>query len=313
MLLSLAFFIGGLILIVYFSERLVEGTVGLSLSFGISAFLISVIFIGFDPENLSLGSVSSYEQAAGLALGTIFGALMVAIALAFGITALITPLKFEKAPAEVIVVPGLSVLLTAVLSYDGLLSRLDGALLLTGYVIAIFYLIYLSRKGLTITAEGEVAEVLEEEEEPSKWKAAGLFVVSLAAIILGSEMLVAGSRDLITTIGISETVFGMTILALLVSIEELARELPAALKGREDITYGNVSGSVMAFLLFNAGIIALIRPIPIADTLLYFHIPVCVLTIFFISMCMIQKRVPRWAGFLLVLIYAIFFAGSYFI
>lgn len=310
---AIVLFIIGLLLVVYFSEKLVEGAVGTSLAMGISAFFISVVFIGFDPENLALGSVASYDQAAGIALGTIFGAAMVAMALAFGITALIAPMEFEEAPVEVVMVPVLSIMLIAALSFDGLLSRTDGFILLFGFLLAIWYLFRLTNKGLNITPGGEVAEVLEEEKELSKWKAIGLLLGSLAAIIIGSELLVRSSKTIIAGLGLSETVFGLTILALLVSIEELARELPAALKGRADISYGNVSGSVLAFFLFNAGIIALIHPIPVPDEVLWFHLPLSACAVFFISFCMFWKRIPRWAGVVLVLLYTVFFGGSFLI
>jgi cation:H+ antiporter len=87
-IVSIALFVAGLVLVIYFAEKLVKGAVGTSLGFGISAFLVSVIFIGFDPENLAVGAVGSFEGIAGIALGSIIGAAMVAIALAFGITAL---------------------------------------------------------------------------------------------------------------------------------------------------------------------------------------------------------------------------------
>lgn len=311
MLAAIILFIVGLGLVVYFSEKLVEGAVGTSLTLGISAFLISVVFIGFDPENLALGAVASYEGTAGIALGTIFGAAMVAMALAFGITALIAPMKFEQAPTQIIAIPVLSVSLIGLLCLDGLLSRLDGLLLFAAFIIAVLYIIRLTNKGLDITPGGEVAEVLDKEKKSSKWKIVGLFAASLIAIIIGSEMLVAGSKTIISTWGLSETVFGMTILALLVSIEELARELPAALKGRSDISYGNVAGSVLAFFLFNAGIIALIQPISIPDKVLWFHLPLSLLTVLFIAFCMIRKRISRTSGGLLVLLYAVFFVGSY--
>jgi cation:H+ antiporter len=312
MIIALLLFAAGLLLVVYFSEKLVEGVVGTSMSFGISAFLISVIFIGFDPENLVLGGVASYEAASGIALGTIIGSAMVAIALAFGITALIAPMKFERAPAGIVIVPVASISLLVLLSLDGMLSRLDGIYLLGGFFLALWYLVRLTAKGLDIKATGEVAETIEKEAPPSAWKSAGILILSLAAIIGGSEMLLRGSETLIGSLGLTETVFGMTVLALLVSIEELARELPAALKGRPDISYGNVSGSILAFFLFNAGIIALINPIPIPDEVLYFHLPVCVLTVVFIAMCMLAKRVTRLSGLILVLLYAVFFTGSFF-
>lgn len=118
-------------------------------------------------------------------------------------------------------------------------------------MLSIGSLLWLSRHGLDIEATGEVAETLEGAETADRWKSFGLLVLSLVAIILGSEMLVAGSKDIIARMGLSDTLFGMTILAFLVSIEELARELPAAMRGRPDISFGNVVGSILAFFLFN--------------------------------------------------------------
>lgn len=313
MITSILLFFAGLALLLYFSEKLVEGTVATSVAFGMSAFIISVIFIGFDPENLALGAVASWEGTFGIALGTIFGAAMVAIALAFGITALIAPMEFEETPLEILVVPVISVLLISALCVDGVLSRPDGFILLTAFLISIFWLIIQSGKGVDIKAGGEVAEVLEKEEPIPKGKAIGLLAISLIAIIGGSELIVRSSTDIIGALGLSETVFGMTILALLVSIEELARELPSALKGRADITYGNVAGSILAFFLFNAGIMALIHPIPVEIDILRFHIPISILTVLFITYRMRRKSLNRSSGVILVMVYAIFFIGSYLI
>ena len=310
-IVSIALFVVGLGLVIYFAEKLVKGAVGTSLGFGISVFLVSVIFIGFDPENLAVGAVGSYEGVAGIALGSIIGAAMVAIALAFGITALFAPMSFEQVPKQILTVPILAVLLMGILSFDGQLSRIDGAVLLLGFVLSVIYLLRLSKRGLDIKPTGEVAETLEEAEELSKWKSFGLLLLSLAAIIIGSEMLVAGSETIIVRLGLSDTVFGMTILALLVSIEELARELPAAMKGRPEISFGNVVGSILAFFLFNAGIIALVSPVTVGTQVLRFYLPLCFGTVIVVSLFMMTKRIPRWAGGILVLLYLIFVIGGY--
>ena len=310
-IVSIGLFVVGLGLVIYFAEKLVKGAVGTSLGFGVSTFLISVIFIGFDPENLAVGAVGSFEGIAGIALGSIIGAAMVAIALAFGITALFAPMSFEQVPKQILTVPILAVLLLGILSLDGQLSRIDGAVLLLGFVLSVIYLLRLSKRGFDIKPTGEVAETLEEAEELSKWKSFGLLLLSLAAIIIGSEMLVAGSETIIVRLGLSDTVFGMTILAFLVSIEELARELPAAMKGRPEISFGNVVGSILAFFLFNAGIIALVSPVTVGTQVLRFYLPICLGTVIVVSLFMMTKKIPRWAGGILVLLYLIFIAGSY--
>lgn len=311
MIVSIILFIIGLGLVIYFAEKLVKGAIGASIGFGISTFLISVIFIGFDPENLAVGAVGSYEGVAGIALGSIIGATMVAIALAFGITALVVPMRFEQVPKQILVVPILSVLTFWILSSDGQLSRSDGVILLIGFVLSIAYLLRLSKKGLDIKPTGEVAETLEEAENLSKWKSFGLLLLSLAAIFIGSEMLVTGSETIIASLGLSDTVFGMTILAFLVSIEELARELPAALKGRPEISFGNVAGSILAFFSFNAGIIALVNPIAVGSDVLRFYLPLCFGTVIAVSLFMLAKNISRRAGGVLVALYLVFIIGGY--
>lgn len=301
----------GLALVLFFAECLVKGVAALAAGLGLSAFLLSVIFLGFDPENLAVGAAGTYEGASGLALGSIVGAAMVAIALAFGITALIVPLRFEQAPKAVLAVPIVAELWLWLLARDGQLSRVDGGLLLAGYAAAILYLSWLSRRGIDIQAESGVAKEPEEARGLGKARAVGLLLLSLAGVAVGGELLVTGARDLIGRLGVSETVFGMTVLALAVSIEELARELPAALKGRAEITYGNVTGSVLGFFLLNAGLISLIRPVEVGSSTLSFYLPVAFGTIVVVSLLAMTLQIPRWAGGLLVLLYAGFAVGGY--
>ncbi len=304
--------LGGIALVVFFSEQLIKAVVGVSVNFQVSAFLISVLFLGFDPENLGVGAVGAYESIGGIATGSIIGAAMVAMGLALGITALLVPLRFKHIDRRLLVVPLLAVLLFGGLLLDQHLSRWDGVFLLAGYTGAMIYLIYLNRQGITIRAGGEVAETLEEEKLPNKWKSAGLMIVSLAAIIGGSEMLMIGSKVILDKFQISDTVYGMTILAFLVSIEELTRELPAAMKGKADISMGNVIGSVLAFFLFNAGIIALVNPVNVSQETVQFFLPVSIGTILFIlGMLLFINKIPRWAGAVLVAAYIVFVLFGY--
>ena len=299
----------GLGLVLFFAERLVDSTVGVSHRLGVSTFLISVVFIGFDPENLAVGAVASYEATAGIALGTIVGAAMVALALAFGITALIVPLDFERAPRRILVLPVGAVALVTLLALDGMLSRIDGAILLVGYVGAVALLLRWEWQDIHVAPTEAVETEVEVDEEAGLIGSVGWFVASLAGIVGGSELLVRGARPIVEALGWTETTFGMTLLALLVSVEEVARELPAALKGRPDISYGNVLGSALAFFGFNAGVIALVRPVPVDPVTQHFYLPVCAGTVLLIALLMWRRRVPRWGGGLLLLAYGVFVFG----
>lgn len=303
--------IAGLALVLFCAEQLVKGVAGFASGLGASAFLISVVFLGFDPENLAVGAVGSLQGASGVALGTIVGSAMVAIALAFGITALVVPMRFERVPRRILAVSVLAVLLMGALAIDGRLSRFDGLVLLVGYAAAIVYLLWLGRRGVDIEAKGEVAKELEEASSLGTGKALGVLLLSSVGIVLGSELLVEGARDLIAYFGFSETVVGMTILALAISIEEVARELPAAMKGHPEISYGNVVGSILAFFLFNAGVIALISPIEVDRPTLLFYLPLAAFTVAILSLFLLGGRMGRLSGAVLVTLYVVFAVGGY--
>jgi len=304
---AIGLFVLGLVIVIAAAERLVESTVGVSRGIGVSAFLLSVVFIGFDPENLAVGVAATVEGSAGIALGTIIGAAMVAVALALGVTALVVPLRFEAVPHRLLVVPVGVLALVSGLALDGQLSRFDGGLLLLAYVGAVVALIYWERQGIHVLSSMAVEE--DETGPSSSWHSVAWFVVSLVGVVMGSEVLLRGARPVIETLGWTDTTFGMTVLAFLVSVEEVARELPAALKGRPEISIGNVLGSVLAFLAFNAGAIALVRPVPVDDVTQQFYLPVCAITVIFVVALLAVRRVPRWAGAVLVLLYILFVAG----
>ncbi len=138
-------------------------------------------------------------------------------------------------------------------------------------------------------------------------------MVALGGIIGGSELLVVSAQSVINKFGLSETFFGFIVLAFLVSIEELARELPAALKGHAEISYGNVVGSILAFFLFNAGIMVLVRPVPVTPPVPWVNGSFVLGTLLLITYLMHRKKIPRWAGFLLVITYVSFSIVNYYL
>lgn len=306
--LDVGLFLLGLLLIVPASEWLVESTLGASYRLGVSAFLLSVVVIGFDAENLAVGAMATVEQAAGIALGSVVGSAMVAVALAFGLTALIVPLEFDRVPGRVVALPVVLVGLLTVLALDGRLSRPDGVILLGGYALSIAGLVRWEREGAHIAPVEAVED--EARETSSTAAAVGWMLASVAGVVVGGELLVEGARPIVRALGWTDTTFGMTVLALLVSAEELARELPAALRGRPDISAGNVVGSALAFFGFNAGVIACIRPLRVDPATRSFYLPVCAATVAVVALFLVRRRVPRWAGALLVALYAAFALGG---
>lgn len=311
MFTSVAFVVVGLALVIFFTEQLIKGTVGAARRFGLSAFLVSTVLLGFDPENLAVGAAGSFEQADGIALGTILGSAMVAITLALGVTALISPIRLATAPRSVLVVPIAAVTLLVLLSVDGRLSRIDGVVLVAGYAAAVARLVALSRRGLDIEASGEVAKELHKAEHLGKPRAVALVVISLVMIVAASALLVEGTTDLIERYDLSQTVVGMTVLALAISIEEVAREVRPAMQGRPEISIGNVVGSVLAFFLLNAGIVSLVRPVDVGEPSRRFYLPFAAGSVLLVAALVGSRRVPRWAGVVLIAGYVGFVVAGY--
>jgi cation:H+ antiporter len=246
-LIALVFFGVGLGLIIFFAEQLVKGVVGTSMGFGLSTFLLSVIFIGFDPDNLAVGTVASAEGVSGIALGSILGGAMVAVALAFGISALVAPMTFAQVPPQILVVQILAVILFGALAVDGHLSRVDGAILLVGFGLALLSLLRLGRRGLEIKPSGEVGHRLDKGKIPGKWPSLGLFILLLVAIVVGSEMLVSGAQTLLMRFQISDLPFGRRSWPFWSALKNWNESSPPHVKGGRRLALGMCSGPFSRF------------------------------------------------------------------
>lgn len=292
----------GLLLIVGAAERLVAAAVGTALALRMTPFVVAAVFIGFDPENLAVGASAATRGSDGIAIGTILGATMVAIALALGLTAILTPVDVEPAPWSLLALPSAAVAGFAAAVADGELGRADGALLVAAYAAAVVALVRLGRRGVTIEPHGEAAEAIEDP--PTNVRALLLLAGSLAVLVAGSELLVGAARDLVDVAGWSETTAGLSVVALAVSIEELARELPAARRGHAELTVGNVTGSILAFVLLNAGLIALVHPIEISEDVRTVQLPIVAATVLVVLGLLRRGGLRRRAGLVLVALYA---------
>jgi cation:H+ antiporter len=306
--IGIGVFILGVALVVGSAEKLVESLVVVSLTFGVSIFLLGVLLVGFDAENLAVGVDASARGLPEVALGTIIGASLVAIAFALGVTALITPIKLDVSRKGVLLVAPLAVLLAWLLSLDGELSRLDGGLLLVGFAAIVVYLLRESRRGLVIRGEAEEAMAEVQREHHGRLFYIALVAAALVGLLVGAEMVVWSTKRILTIFGLPGTVFGMIVVAFAVSVEELARTLVPALKGHAEISLGNVVGSAAYFFIFNAGLIALASPVVVPPATRLAHYPFAFAAAALVSLIAIKQGMGRAAGALLLGIYGAFVA-----
>ena len=257
-------FLAGLVALVAGADLLVRGASRLALSFGISPLVVGLTIVAFGtsaPEMaVSAGAVLNGQT--GLAMGNVVGSNIFNVLFILGLSALITPLvvNVQLIRQEVPIMIGAS-LLVLVLALDGTLGLFDGALLFGLLLAYTSFLVVQSRRQSRDAQAGFDAEILPAR--PGAWDARlpvqiALIVAGLALLVLGSDWLVSAAVFFAQSLGVSDLVIGLTIVAAGTSMPEVATSIMAALKGERDIAVGNVVGSCTFNLLGCLGLSGLL-------------------------------------------------------
>jgi cation:H+ antiporter len=262
MLLAATAIVIGLFILVWGADRFVLGAASLARSLGVPPLLIGLTVVGFGtsaPEIL-VATMAALEGSPGIAIGNALGSNIANIALILGVTALFSPLTVQsdmlrrEYPILLAVSAGAFVLLA-----DGHLGRVDGLVLLAGLVLSMLLLVSI---GLHRRDHDPLAEEMEAEIPSglTALAASGWFLVGLVALIISSRLLVWGAIEVAVTLGISDLVIGLTIVAVGTSLPELAAAVMSAVKNEHDLAIGNVVGSNIWNLLAVLGIPGLLAP-----------------------------------------------------
>jgi cation:H+ antiporter len=270
--------VAGLTLLIWGADRFVHGASAAARNLGVAPLLIGLTVVAFAtsaPEIL-VSIVAALRGEPGLAFGNAIGSNIVNIGLVLGITAMIRPIPLESATLRREMPALLAVsLLTVSLFLDTRLSRPDGIVMLTGLVIV---MIWLARLGIR-SSENDPIKMDFEAEIPDnvKMKTAVIWlIVGLITLLIGAEWLVNGAIGVAQSLGVSEIVIGITIVAFGTSLPELAVSLMSALKGEYGLAIGNIVGSNIFNLLAVIGVAATIHPAAVAPSVLSLHIFVMV-------------------------------------
>ena len=306
-------FVAGLALLIFGANTLVRGASKLALSFGISPLVVGLTIVAFGtsaPEMaVSVGAVM--DGRTDIAIGNVVGSNIFNVLFILGLSALIAPLvvNIQLIRQEVPIMVGASLLLLA-LGLDGKLSMLDGGLLFTlllGYTV---FLVVQSRRETQAAQDEYAAEVRPAEAGAwdSHWAAQiGLIAAGLAALMFGSDYLVQASVSFAKTMGVSDLVIGLTIVAAGTSMPEVATSLAAALKGERDIAVGNVVGSNTFNLLGCVGLSGLVSGdlgLMVPPSVLAFDIWVMLaVALACVPVFLTGREIARWEGAVFVLYY----------
>jgi len=264
--MSIFFIITGFLLLVVGGEFLVRSSVGLSFKLKLSKIVIGMTVVSFatSAPELIVSLQAALDGYPALALTNVVGSNIANIALVLGITAIIFPLAIDKDFYKINwpMMTLLSIMLYLFLTNDQLLSRIEGIILVISLVVFIYIMIKVSRKN----AKNEISDIDETLRETSNIKIATWLVVGGLALWGGSELLVMGSVDIATKLGVSKGVIGVSMVALGTSVPELAASVIAALRKEKAISLGNLIGSNIFNIGSVLGLTAIIKPIPVTES-----------------------------------------------
>lgn len=253
-LLQLGF---GLVFLYFGGEYLVRGASSLAFRLGVSPLAVglTVVAFGTSMPELVVSVDAALAGANDISLGNVVGSNIANIALILGLAAVIAPLRVEDkviridTPLMILV----SVALLLVLA-NGLASRLEGALILTGLLAYTVMTLWLARR-----KPGAGADL--PRPDAGAVKAGFLTLLGLAGLFAGGHLVVTGAVTLASALGLSQAVIGLTIVAVGTSLPELSTSTVAAWRGHGDIAVGNIVGSNIFNILGILGVTAIITPL----------------------------------------------------
>lgn len=306
MLLQVLLLILGLALLIKGADWLVDGATSLAKKYNISdlAIGLTIVAFGTSAPELVVNTFASAQSHQDIVFGNVIGSNCFNLFIILGIAGLINPLVVQSSTVwKEIPISFLAIIVLFFLSNNfffsdtPILGRLDGLILLFMFALFLFY-IYKNLKRDKTNSEVKVKNL-------SNLRIWILILTGLTGLVFGGKLLVDGAIKIATTMGISEKIIGMTIVAAGTSLPELATSVVAAFKKNNDIAVGNIIGSNIfnIFLILSAS--SLVRPI-IYD--IKFNTDLYILaggTIFlFIAMFTGQKKkLDRWEAALLLVFY----------
>ncbi len=310
--ISILFLLGGFALLVWGADHFVANASSLARRLGVPALIVglTVVAFGTSAPELTVSVTAGLNQSNEIAISNVLGSNIFNLLVVAGLSAVIAPLYIEKSllkrdwPASIFAAIALAVFVCL----DGMLSRLDGALLLVGFVVILCLQIRSALSERNLLKE----EVQEQEDSIPQAKGGAVkllfnIVLSLAGIIVGGQLTVDGARDIALAAGMSETLVGLTIVAVGTSLPELVTSVMATRRGERDIAIGNVIGSNLFNILLILGTSSVLTPIPVQATAMFDSIVVVAISVL-LFIPAVMGKFGRKIGVLSVLSYVAYTA-----
>lgn len=305
----------GLVILLLAGDALVKGAVNLSLRLGVPALIVSLTIVAFGtsaPE-LLIAISAICDGAPGLALGNVVGSNTANILMVLGIPAIMATMhtsecSTRKAYNFMIV----ATLLFIALAFRGVFDWVSGIILLSALAFVLgnaFCEARNHRNACRASPIGEMGEVEGADPDLPWWRISLFLGLGLLGLPIGANLLVDNASIIARTYGVSDTVIGLTLVAVGTSLPELATTFMAALRRQADVALGNVIGSNMFNLLAIIGIATFVGPIPVDPSFLRFDLWVMLgASILIVPFVYFRRDITRTWGITLSLLYLVYVA-----
>ncbi len=301
----------GFVLLIKGADVFVSGAGSVAKKFNIPNLVIglTVVAFGTSAPELAVSSLASVNGQNSMAISNIVGSNIFNLLMVLGICAIINPINVDKSivKREIPLALGITTLLF-VLLFDGLnftngvygISRFDAVILLVAFAGFMFYILKNSKN------QTETSEEVEEIDEMSTMKSAIFILIGLSAVVYGGNLVVTNATLIAQSLGVSETVIGLTIVAMGTSLPELVTSVIACRKGSSDMALGNVIGSNIFNILLILGTSAAISPLEVDILAVYDTFFVIICTVLVLIAAKTRNQIDRAEGIVMVLLFAAF-------
>lgn len=300
-MLSFVYLIVGFALLVVGADRFVIGSAAAARRMGVPALIVglTVVAFGTSAPELAVSVTAAIGGANEIAVGNVVGSNIFNLLVVAGLSAVLSPLAINKDILRrdwPLSVAAAGVLL-AMLAWGGDISRVEGLVLL-----ALFAALMVMQLRPALKNRGALQEQGENEVQLQAHVIALNIFFGLAGIIAGGQLAVYGATGIARMFGLSETLIGLTIVAIGTSLPELVTSLAAARRGETDLAMGNVIGSNLFNILLILGVSAMISPISVLPTALIDCAVLIVMSVLFYLPCR-RGKLGRPVGAVMALSY----------
>ena len=301
MMIDILLIVVGVALVLFGADKLTEGASALARRMNVPEIIIglTIVAAGTSAPELFVSLVSALNDTPDMAVGNVVGSNTMNAMLIVGCAAMVAPMTISRSTVKKDIPFSVAAsILLIILAFDSFLSRIDGIILLLGFAAFMTYTLMQVKTGSSEAVK----------EQSPVWKNILFLLFGLAGLVVGSNLFVDSASNVALSLGISEGVVGLTIVAGGTSLPELATSVVAARKGQSAIAIGNVIGSNVFNILLILALTATISPLQI-EGITTIDMAVMLLSVTLVWLfSRTRYTVERWEGAVLVIGYLVYLA-----